>query len=262
MKVAIYQMDIIAGEIEQNRQKVANWAEEVCTGESMDLLVLPEMWTTAYTLPQLQQLIGENNDEMESFLVGLAQKYEVNVIAGSIVVKEKGHFYNRVLVYSRQGELAYHYDKIHLVPMLKEDDYLTGGQNKAEVFELDGRKIGVIICYDLRFPELARSLALEGAEMLVVVAEWPLARELHWNTLLRARAIENQLYVVSSNRVGAYDGVEFAGQSQVINPWGEVVAKGSIEKEETLFTSLDLEEVQRIRQDVPVFKSRVPSLYK
>ncbi|MCK0472437.1 carbon-nitrogen family hydrolase [Halalkalibacter sp. APA_J-10(15)] len=262
MKVAIYQMDIIAGEIEQNRQKVANWAEEVCKEDSVDLLVLPEMWTTAYTLPQLQQLIDENNDEMEFFLAGLAQKYEVNVIAGSIVVKEKGHFYNRALVYNRQGELVYQYDKIHLVPMLKEDDYLTGGHNKAEVFELEGRKIGLIICYDLRFPELTRSLALEGAEMLVVVAEWPLAREQHWNTLLKARAIENQLYVVSSNRVGAYDGEEFAGQSQVINPWGEVIISGSVEWEETLLASLNVEDVQRIRQDVPVFTSRVPSLYK
>ncbi|WP_062049368.1 carbon-nitrogen family hydrolase [Bacillus sp. JCM 19034] len=262
MKVAVYQMDIIPGDIEQNRKKVEKWSDEVTLNQQVDLIVLPEMWTTAYTLPQLEQLIEEDEHSVELFLAELAKKHNVNIIAGSIVVKEEGEFFNRALVYNRQGENVYHYDKIHLVPMLKEDEYLTGGKKRANVFELDGHKMAVIICYDLRFPELARAVALEGAELLVVVAEWPLAREQHWNTLLKARAIENQLFVVSSNRVGTYDGVEFAGQSQIINPWGELIEYGSIEREETLLAILSLEEVQRIRKEVPVFSSRVPSLYK
>jgi predicted amidohydrolase len=146
--------------------------------------------------------------------------------------------------------------------MLDEHLYLKGGDSAVQVFELDGRKMGVIICYDLRFPELVRSLALQGAEVVFVVAEWPLARANHWEILQQARAIENQLFIVSCNRSGTYDDVEFAGRSMVINPWGETLEKASVVKEETLTIALNLNEVTRIRKEVPVFASRVPKLYK
>lgn len=122
--------------------------------------------------------------------------------------------------------------------------------------------MGLIICYDLRFPEIIRSLALDGAQVLHIVAEWPEARANHWKILQTARAIENQMYVVSANRVGEYDGVAFAGASMAIDPWGEVLFEASDEDEETISVSLDLEKVLTVRKDVPIFTSRVPHLYK
>lgn len=261
MKVAIYQMDILPGDPVGNRKKVAAWAKETTEAEKADVLVLPEMWTTAYTLTTLANCADENEETLQ-FLQQLAKQYHVNIIGGSIATKEEEKIYNRALVINRAGECIYQYDKIHLVPMLKEHLFLEGGRTGVETFELDGVKMGLIICYDLRFPELARSLALDGAEVLFVLAEWPEARAAHWVALQQARAIENQLYVVSSNRVGSYDDVLFAGRSMVINPWGTVISEGSQENEETLVTSIKQSEVTEARTNVPVFSSRVPSLYK
>ncbi len=225
MKIAVYQMDLVAGQPEENRKKVKAWVEEVTTQQQPDLLVLPEMWTTAYTLTELPAILGEDEVDTELFLQQLAKEYEVHLVAGSIAVKEEEEIYNRSFVVNKNGETTYTYDKIHLVPMLDEPFYLTGGRSPVQMFELDGRKIGVIICYDLRFPELIRSLALQGAEVVFIVAEWPLARERHWEVLQQARAIENQVFIVSCNRVGEYDGVEFAGKSMIDRSVGRSVRK-------------------------------------
>ncbi|TWI54489.1 carbon-nitrogen family hydrolase [Halalkalibacter nanhaiisediminis] len=262
MKIAVYQMDLVAGQPNENRKRVKNWVEQVTKQEQLDLLVLPEMWTTAYTLEDLPTILEADQENTEQFLQQLAKEHHIHIVAGSMAVKEGDEIYNRAFVMNKNGQTEYTYDKVHLVPMLDEPLYLTGGKNSAQVFELDGRKMGVIICYDLRFPELIRSLALQGAEVVFVVAEWPLSRKGHWEVLQQARAIENQVFIVSCNRVGTHDGVEFAGSSMVIDPWGEVLEKGSVEQEETLVTTLNLSEVERIRKEVPVFSSRRPNLYK
>ncbi|MEC5424012.1 carbon-nitrogen family hydrolase [Virgibacillus sp. C22-A2] len=261
MKHAVYQMDIIAGNPEGNRLRVEEWVENVCKMDRPDIIVLPEMWTTGYTLPELDKLADKEGEPTTSFLKRLASKYKIHIIGGSIANEKSGKYYNSSMVIDGQGELIYKYDKMHLVPMLDEPRYLTGGRKKVEVFELGGVKMGIIICYDLRFPELARTLALEGAQILYVVAEWPAARKEHWKALLIARAIENQMYVVSSNRVGSYDGVDFAGSSMIIDPWGNCIHTGSETEEETIIASLVLESVPKIRKEVPVFASRVPELY-
>lgn len=262
MKYSIYQMDIIAGQPDANRLKVSQWLEAEMRDNKPDIIVLPEMWTTAYTLTSLDKVADTNGAKTKSFLKELALNYKVNIIGGSVANRKDGKFYNSSFVYSRSGELVYEYDKVHLVPMLNEHDYLAGGETVPEVFELEGIKMGLIICYDLRFPEIIRSLALDGAQVLHIVAEWPAARTRHWKVLQIARAIENQMYVVSANRVGEYAGVEFAGASMAIDPWGDVLLEGSEEEEETLSISLDLEKVESVRKEVPIFTSRVPHLYK
>ncbi|KGX92248.1 nitrilase/cyanide hydratase and apolipoprotein N-acyltransferase [Pontibacillus halophilus JSM 076056 = DSM 19796] len=262
MKYALYQMDIIAGEPEANRQKVRSWVERTVQEEKPDLIVLPEMWTTAYTLPQLKDVADQNGEPTLSFLKELAKEFGIHIIGGSVANQVDERIYNTAIVVNKEGELVHTYNKIHLVPMLNEPAYLDGGEESVQVFELDGIKMGVLICYDLRFPEVSRQLALAGVQVLHVVAEWPSARREHWKTLLQARAIENQMYVVSCNRVGAYDGTEFAGTSMFIDPWGTCHAIGDVQEEETIRGALQLDEVPRIREEVPVFKSRVPNLYK
>ncbi|MFC0557457.1 carbon-nitrogen family hydrolase [Halalkalibacter alkalisediminis] len=262
MKIASYQMDLTPGNPIENRRRVQEWVETVCRDGEVDVLVLPEMWTTAYTLPTLREIVKADQGTTEPFLQNLAKTFNVNLVAGSIAVEEEGSIYNRSIIMNREGKIVHTYDKMHLVPMLDEHIYLEGGKSSVRVFELDGKKMGVIICYDLRFPELVRTLALEGAEVVFVVAEWPEARASHWEVLQQARAIEDQVYIVSCNRVGAYNGVQFAGRSMVINPWGDILVKASSTEEETIRVDLDLNEVQRIRKEVPVFSSRVPKLYK
>lgn len=256
MKYSIYQMDIIAGKPDANRMKVRHWLEAEMKENKPDIVVLPEMWTTAYTLKALDKVADRDGAKTKSFLKELALTFNVNIIGGSVANQKGGKFYNSSFVYSRSGELVYEYDKIHLVPMLNEHDFLAGGEKVPEVFELEGIKMGLIICYDLRFPEIIRSLALDGAQVLHIVAEWPAARTRHWKVLQTARAIENQMYVVSANRVGEYDGVEFAGASMAIDPWGDVLLEAGEEYEETLSISLDLEKVKTVREEVPIFTSR------
>ncbi|PSL48595.1 putative amidohydrolase [Salsuginibacillus halophilus] len=262
MNITIFQMDVIPGDPEANRQQVRRWFEESLNAAETDIVVLPEMWTTAYTLPELADIAepAEGNASTQ-LLQELAVAHDVHIIGGSIAVKDEEKIFNRALVVNRQGELIYTYDKVHLVPMLDEPAYMNGGEAPAATFELDGVKMGVIICFDLRFPEMIRNLALQGTEVLFIPAEWPDARADHWEVLQQARALENQMYVVSSNRIGAYNGVTFAGRSMAVSPWGEIKTKGSQGKEEVLTASLDFEHVKQVRQDVPIFTSRVPAFY-
>ncbi|WP_181351224.1 carbon-nitrogen family hydrolase [Thalassobacillus sp. CUG 92003] len=262
MKFSMYQMDIHPGNPVENRKRVAGWIDMEVERANPDTIVLPEMWTTAYTLSALNELADKEGEPTKSFLQELAVKHNINIIGGSVANKVEGKIYNSAIIVNRDGRIVYQYDKVHLVPMLDEPKYLSGGVKPAEIFELDGIKVGLIICYDLRFPELIRWLALEGAQALIIVAEWPLARVGHWRTLQMARAIENQMYVLSCNRVGSYNDVRFAGTSMVTDPWGEVYVEGTQDEEETFSFELDLEKVKKARRDVPIFSSRVPELYK
>ncbi|MFC3041785.1 carbon-nitrogen family hydrolase [Virgibacillus xinjiangensis] len=261
MKYAIYQMEVVAADPEENRRRVEEWVTETVKRGDPDTLVLPEMWNTGYALDKLEETADRKEEPSASFLSELAKKHQVNIIGGSIGNKKDGRFYNTNLVFNRAGERVYQYDKIHLVPMLNEPKYLAGGREKVQTFELDGVKMGLIICYDLRFPELARQLALLDAQVLHIVAEWPSARTDHWKYLQLARAIENQFFVVSCNVVGSHEGTDFAGNSMVTDPWGNELAVGSNSGIETLRAELDLSSVEKIREDVPVFDSRVPEMY-
>lgn len=261
MKYALYQMDIVAGNPEENRQKVKKWVAATMAAENPDVLMLPEMWTTAFTLPELDEIADHDGEPTTTFIQELAKEYEVNIVGGSIANKKQGDVYNTALVVDRKGTVVYTYDKIHLVPMLDEHRYLAGGKEKVHTFELEGVKMGIIICYDLRFPELARNLMLQGVDVLHIVAEWPTPRKNHWKHLQLARAIENQMYVVSCNRVGSYNDEGFAGTSMIIDPWGEPIKVGSEDKEETIVSTIDLETVPKIRKNVPITTSRVPELY-
>ncbi|SDH24564.1 Predicted amidohydrolase [Alteribacillus persepolensis] len=261
MIISSIQMDIVPGDPKQNRQNVETLVSKEVKQNQPDIIVLPEMWTTAYTLPQLTDIADHETSNTIPFLQQLASTHNVHLAAGSIAYQQGDDMFNRALIINRNGELVYHYDKLHLVPMLNEPDYLTGGKHKAQVFELGGIKMGVIICYDLRFPELVRALALEGAQVIFLPAEWPDARRDHWRYLQLARAIENQVYMISCNRIGTYNNTTFAGHSMIIDPWGSILAEGSTDQAEVIRASLSPEKVTEVRQQVPVFSSRVPHYY-
>jgi predicted amidohydrolase len=144
--------------------------------------------------------------------------------------------------------------------MMDEDRWLAPGERLASC-EIAGVRTGLAICYDLRFPELFRSLALAGVEMFLLPAEWPAARIAHWTKLVHARAIENQAFVVACNRVGADDKNSFPGMSLVADPMGEVVAEAD-SREQVLRAELDLAILEEFRAKVPVFKDRRPEVYR
>lgn len=256
MKIAIYQMEIIPGEPEKNIEKVTNW---LSTLDDVEIAVLPEMWNTSYTLEELVHITSDNGQREIEKLSELAKQYQINIVGGSIAVRVEDKIYNRAIVINKKGELIHQYDKLHLVPMLDEPNYLTQGNN-ISIFEIDNVKMGVIICYDLRFPEISRKLALEGIEVLFVVAEWPIERISQFEKLLYARAIENQVYVIASNSIGKCNNTVFGGKSLVINPLGEATTK-IILGEGTIQATVNIEEIRNIRTKIPLLKTRRADVY-
>lgn len=228
-----------------------------------DVVVLPEMWTSSYDLENIQNHACHHLEPAKSIIVELAQKYDVNIVAGSVANKkdDPDKVYNTAFVIDRNGELVHEYSKMHLVPMLNEPEFLAAGQDKMETFTLDGNTCGIVICYDLRFPELFRDLALKGATSIFVVAEWPMARKSHWETLTRARAIENQLYMVAADTYGEIGDQEYAGRSMIIGPFGESVDEAQDFGDAALTGRVDGNEVDRIRKEVPIFDSRKREMY-
>lgn len=262
MNIKGFQFKVRFGDVDTNIAKVKALFEENDLQDT-DIVVLPEMWTTGYDLENIDKYACNNLEPARSIISELAVKYDVNIAAGSVanIKDDTKDVYNTAFVIDRSGELVYEYSKIHLVPMLNEPKYLTGGTEKTDTFELDGETFGIVICYDLRFPELFRDLALKGATSIFVVAEWPLARKNHWETLLSARAIENQCYIIGLNTYGAIGDQAFAGCSVIFGPFGDTVDEADEDSEAIITGTTDGNEVERIRKDVPIFGSRKREMY-
>lgn len=260
MKVAVIQMDVSIGEPERNRARALERMKEAVSGaDKPDVLVLPEMWNTGYSLENVTELADKDGEPTQSLMSAFAAEHGVYVIAGSVANHTAKGVLNTIFVYDRKGERAGEYSKTHLFRLMEEEKYLIAG-NEAGRIAIDGEQAGMMVCYDIRFPELTRRLALDGAKVLFVPAQWPKPRLHHWRTLLQARAIENQMFVVACNRVGTSRGSEFFGSSMIISPWGDVLAEGG-EEETILRAELELSEVDRVRAAIPVFQDRRPELY-
>ena len=172
---------------------------------------------------------------------------------------KNGGIYNTAYVFDRSGKAAAEYDKIHLFTYAKEEEHFQPGDHLCR-FTLDGQRCALIICYDLRFPELTRTLAVEGLDLLFVPAQWPDKRSMHLQTLARARAIENQMFLVLCNSVGTAGSTRCGGGSAVIDPWGEYLAWAR-DEEEVITAEADFGVLEGIRSGINVFRDRRPELY-
>lgn len=258
-KVALIQMDIALGQPALNRERAAEMVRRAAR-DGARLILLPEMWTTGYCLPDLAGGHADRSGEPTGALLSDLARETGAYIAGSVADERRSKLYNRASVYGPAGDRLAAYDKVHLVPMMQEPQYLSPGE-RLTLCDLGGAKAGLAICYDLRFPELFRSLTLAGAELFLLPAEWPVQRLHHWRTLCMARAIENQCFVLACNRVGADKANRFSGHSLVVDPFGEVLAEGG-EGEETLFAEMDLAQVAAVRERIPSLRDRRPELYE
>lgn len=258
MKISLLQMDVVLADREANFKKIAAKIEEAMQTEP-DVIVLPELWDVGFFPKNVMELGDIDGVLAKGFLESLARKYHVNIVGGSIARKTEDKIFNTQYVFSREGELVCTYDKVHLFSPSGEHEIFTPGENLA-VYELDGVKMGSIICYDTRFSEWVRMTALKGIEMLFIPAAWPHPRLNHWRLLCQVRAIENQMFVASVNHAGEANGLEFCGHSQLINPWGEVIAEAG-EDEEIVTGEFDLSIIQDIRERINVFRDRRPELY-
>ncbi|MBP7737243.1 MAG: amidohydrolase [Spirochaetes bacterium] len=217
--------------------------------EPTDLVLLPEMFSTGFTMDP-----ASCAEEMGGITVMRLAEWARDKdadIAGSVAIKERGRYYNRLL-WARPGGTVITYDKRHLFRMAGEDKVYTAGSAKT-VIELNGWKIRPFICYDLRFPVWSRNKGLEY-DIAVYVANWPERRAPHWRALLRARAIENQCYVIGVNRVGMDgNGVSYCGDSAVIDYLGNTLfEKGNEQCAATV--SLSFDDLAEYRRAFPAWK--------
>ncbi|WP_243385456.1 carbon-nitrogen family hydrolase [Bacillus kexueae] len=258
-RVSCLQSDIAFGHPEQNFIHFEKQIEKATKEEKASVVVLPELWTTGYDLTNLDTLADHDGQLTKSILINWAKKYNVHLIGGSIAKAKQSGVYNTTYVVSSEGAIIHEYSKLHLFRLMDEHLYLQEGKDEA-LFTLDAELCASFICYDLRFPEWIRKSTTKGAKVLFFVAEWPAPRLHHWRSLLIARAIENQCYVVACNRVGRDPNNVFAGHSMIVDPWGEVIAEGGNE-EEIVTADINFDTVNSVRKQIPIFDDRRPSVY-
>ncbi len=217
--------------------------------KQINVICFPELFTTGFNYSYIKDRDNSINNEILNKLSEKARERGSYIIAGSLPEKDKDKIYNTLFVLDPTGKCVESYRKIHLFPLMDEDEFFSPGE-KIVVFNTPWTRIGVAICYDLRFPDLFQSMALGGAEMIFVPAQFPSARIGHWDTLLKARAIENQVFMVGVNRIGNDPAGVFSGHTSIFHPIGDLVAAGG-EHEGWIAGSIDLKEVNRVRRELP-----------
>jgi len=259
MKITCLQMDMRFKKPEENFARAAALIE-AAAAEKSDVMVLPETWNTGFFPKEdLAALSDRDGERVKREIGALAKKHGVNIVAGSVSNVRGGRVYNTAMVFDQEGTCIAEYDKTHLFTPMGEDAFYTPGDSLC-TFTLAGVKCGLIICYDIRFPELVRSLTVPGLDMLFVVSQWPKVRTAHLRTLTTARAIENQMFVVCCNSCGSYKTTQYGGNSAIIDPWGETLALAG-EDQQLISADCDLQILENIRSTIPVFRDRRPELY-
>lgn len=263
IKLQIVQLEAVAGDIEKNINK----AEELLKGadeKCADLILLPELWTIGWDCDSFNKSSEDIfSSRTYNFLSETAKKYNSNIIGGSSILRKNGEKdRNTSLIFNRNGELIAVYDKYHLFSHRgqSEGTYLQAGENGLLV-NTDIGKIGISICYDIRFPELFRQYAFKNADFIVNMAAWPKSYVDEYITLAKARAVENQLFFAAACLTGKINETyEFSGNSMVIDYKGRVIAKLNRE-EKVLCSQIDTGEMHEYRKQMPILKD-TKKIYK
>jgi len=253
LRVHLLQYDIAWGDPPANRATVTALAGRAGTAPG-DLIVLPETAFTGFDLDPSRTL--PDAAAAEGFLADLARRHRCTVVGGFVAPDALGRPANQSLAFSPAGDLLARYVKIQ--------PFTLGGERKVHAagdrivrFDWQGLSVAPFVCYDLRFPELFREATRQGAEMFVVIANWPARRTHHWVTLLLARAIENQALVVGVNRCGSDPAAGYPGRSVVVSPHGFVVADAG-EGERVVTAAVDPDEIREWRRDFPALRDMGP----
>ena len=240
LKIALIQADLVWQNAEQNRINFSKKINEIT--EHVDVIVLPEMFTTGFSM-QPQKIAEYMLGDTVTWMQQIASEKNT-AICGSIIISENKNFYNRFIFVHPEGKIEY-YNKRHLFTLAGEHTVYTQGEEKI-IIEYKDWKICPLVCYDLRFPVWARNV--EEYDVLLYVANWPKPRIAAWDTLLKARSIENMCYTIGVNRVGNdANNLEYSGHSGVYNCLGEEVVKAKQNKEETIIAVLEKNHITETR---------------
>lgn len=257
IKISALQMSSVVGDINKNRNKVSKIvSEELSAGT--DFLVLPEVWTVGWSCEDFSSCAEDiKNSETIKLLSEIAKEYDVNVLGGSFIQKtDDGKLYNTCPVINRNGELAATYSKNHLYSYCgcTEGTYISVG-NSPVMVNIDGINIGLTICYDIRFPEIFRAYRKAGADLIVNMAAWGLQKPIPWETLTRARAIENQVYMVAVTQSGLIKSDDWnIGHSRIFDYLGETLTEIKDQKEGLMTCEINLQKMYEYRNSCTILK--------
>lgn len=266
-KIALCQM-MGSKDKEESRAKAKRMVEEAASNGAQ-VIALPEMWNCPYANEYFRQYGEAEDGPTTAFLSQLAKENDVYLIGGSIPELSENKVYNTSYSFDRGGKQIGKHRKVHLFDIsvkggisFKESDTLTAG-DKTTVIDTEYCKIGIAICYDVRFPELSRKMTLDGAKLIVLPAAFNMTTgPAHWDLTMRARALDNQVYFAAVSPARDLKGVYRAyGNSCIATPWGEFLAKAD-EKETIVYGDIDLDYEESIRQQLPLLKHRREEIYK
>lgn len=245
MNISVIQPDIVWEDKAANFQNLFRLISPIFN--KTDIVILPEMFNTGFSMnPAL--LCEQPGGETFRWMKSIAEKGNFGV-CGSYIIKENMHFFNRWIFVS-PGDEVLSYDKRHLFSMGGEDKLFSAGKSRL-IFSFRGVRITPYICYDLRFPVWSSNR--ESTDLIIYAANWPESRRAVWDTLLKARAIENQCYVAGSNRIGTDGaGIRYCGDSRIINPRGEIISLAVNENESSVSAELSINELSEFRKKFPV----------
>lgn len=255
MKVAILQLSFNDNEEKETRiSQVENIFQEI---KPTDLVLLPEVWNIGYY--SFDRYIDESETlegETVTRLSALAEKNGTYIFSGTFIERDGDKLYNTAVLLDPKGNLCGSYRKMHLFGIGSEErKYLSAG-DKTTVVDTEFGKIGMAICYDLRFPELHRRLSAQGAEIILSCAAWGYPRVENWSVLNQARAIENQCYYMTCGCAGTSYGKSYIGRSMAIDPWGNIVTSAG-EQEAILQFEIDHKQVGKARQQLSFLRDRI-----
>lgn len=259
-KISLIQMDVHRSEPDWNYPHAVDLMERAMEA-GPDILVLPEALNVGFfptPAERLAELADADGTRTREVFGEFAAKHQVNIVAGSVAVREAGRIYNRSYVFDRTGRVIAWYDKVHGFSPAGEQNYFTGGDRTVH-FALDGIPCSMVICYDIRFPELVRREVLQGVDLFFLPAAWPIERKDHWILLSKARAVENQMYLCAVNECGRTRRTKYGGHSLFLSPWGEELCHLG-EEEEIGTAEMDTDLLADIRQRINVFHDRRPEV--
>ncbi len=255
------QMECQIGNTKKNLKKIITWIDKVSTFEP-DFICFPELSTSGYN----PDLIGKRYYKLSDQIPGdftdqigkRSEEYGVHIIFGMIEKSCKGDIYNSAVITTPKGVISGVYRKNHLLG--SEKDFFKEG-NEYPVFNTSYGKIGVMICYDAGFPEVARILALKGAEIIFQPSAWRLEDKNTWEINTKSRALENALFLLAVNRVGIEGHLHLFGNSRLLNPRGDVIASLNDDIESSISASIDLDEIRAFRDYYRYLYDRRPGTY-
>lgn len=264
LTVSIAQMCVAVSEPEENLLKAETWIAEASRRGS-DVICFPEMWTTGFNWRNNERMAVLHEKVIDRVAI-MAKAYGIWINGSMLALNKAGKVSNTSFLFNSAGERAGVYRKTHLFSLLKEDAHMAPGDHLTIVDTPWGR-VGLAICYDIRFPEMFRTYALKGVEIVFCPMAFPYPRLDHWRALVRARAIENQMFIAGINHVGSEDFgadgvVTYFGDSVIIDPWGRTVIEAGETDEILLTATLNMDQVKDVRAKMTVLKDRRPELYE